>query len=63
MEGFPLSIFESSWWKINDMTPVEALQKYFGFGEFRDGQLEIIEAILRGENAFSFLICCGCFWF
>lgn len=37
------------------MTPVEALQKYFGFGEFRDGQLEIIEAILRGENALAIM--------
>jgi ATP-dependent DNA helicase RecQ len=29
----------------------EALQKYFGFTEFLEGQAEVIEAVLAGENA------------
>src|SRR5205085_7611263 len=27
-----------------------ALQKYFGFSEFREGQAEVIEALVAGEN-------------
>ncbi len=29
---------------------LEALQKYFSFSEFREGQAEVIEALLAGEN-------------
>ena len=29
----------------------EALEKYFGFTEFREGQAEVIEAVLAGDNA------------
>lgn len=32
---------------------LEGLQTHFGYGEFRKGQREIIEAILDGENAFA----------
>jgi ATP-dependent DNA helicase RecQ len=30
---------------------IEALQTYFGFSEFREGQEEVIESILTGENS------------
>ncbi len=33
------------------MNPLDALEKYFGFREFREGQQEIIEAILEGNDA------------
>ncbi len=39
----------------NVKTPYEALQKYFGYTEFRPGQLEIIETILSGENVLGIL--------
>jgi ATP-dependent DNA helicase RecQ len=29
---------------------LDALQKYFGFSEFREGQAEVIEALVAGEN-------------
>jgi ATP-dependent DNA helicase RecQ len=32
-------------------TPLEVLQTRFGFDEFRDGQSEVIETLLRGESA------------
>ena len=32
---------------------LEGLQTHFGYGKFRDGQREIIEAILDGENVFA----------
>ncbi|NUN13903.1 MAG: ATP-dependent DNA helicase RecQ [Myxococcales bacterium] len=37
--------------KINDLpegAPVRALKQYFGFEEFRPGQQEVVEAVLRG---------------
>lgn len=37
------------------MTPQEALKKYFGYNSFRQGQLEIIEAILNKENVLTIL--------
>ncbi len=37
------------------MTPLEALKKYFGYKEFRPGQLEIVEEILNGKNVLSIL--------
>ncbi|MEJ2587682.1 MAG: DNA helicase RecQ [Deltaproteobacteria bacterium] len=32
--------------------PLEVLRKYFGYGDFRENQLEIIEKVLNGEDAF-----------
>ena len=37
------------------MHPLEALKKYFGYKEFRPGQLEIVEEILNGKNVLSIL--------
>ena len=37
------------------MTTFEALNKYFGYNEFRQGQLEIIEEIIQGKNALAVL--------
>ena len=37
------------------MKPKEALLKYFGYNSFRQNQLEIITAILEGENVLSVL--------
>jgi len=37
------------------MKPQEALKKYFGFEKFRQNQLEIIEAILAGNNVVAVL--------
>ncbi len=37
------------------MSPQEALSKYFGYDSFRQNQLEIIEAIIKGDNAISVL--------
>ncbi|RPJ69354.1 MAG: RecQ family ATP-dependent DNA helicase, partial [Desulfobacteraceae bacterium] len=34
------------------MTPTEVLQKYYGFRSFRPHQREIIEGVIRGEDAF-----------
>ena len=34
-----------------DARALEALQTYFGFSEFREGQAEVIEAVLKGENS------------
>lgn len=44
--------------KINnnrDMTPHQALKKYFGFTSFRPGQIEIINSIIDGKNALAVL--------
>lgn len=35
---------------MNFSDPVSALKHYFGFDSFLDGQLEVVEAILRGED-------------
>lgn len=37
------------------MTPEEALEKYFGYKNFRPGQREIINAIINGENVLTVL--------
>ncbi|MFZ1517336.1 MAG: RecQ family ATP-dependent DNA helicase [Ignavibacteriaceae bacterium] len=37
------------------MTTFEALNKYFGYNEFRQGQLEIIDEIIQGKNALAVL--------
>ncbi|HZW39924.1 MAG TPA: RecQ family ATP-dependent DNA helicase [Ignavibacteriaceae bacterium] len=37
------------------MTPLEALEKYFGYTSFRPGQEEIINAIIDGENTIAIL--------
>jgi ATP-dependent DNA helicase RecQ len=37
------------------LEPKEALLKYFGYSSFRQNQLEIITAIIRGENVLSVL--------
>ncbi|MHB1686039.1 MAG: RecQ family ATP-dependent DNA helicase [Ignavibacteriaceae bacterium] len=37
------------------MNPHEALLKFFGFNSFRQNQLEIIQAILNGDNALAVL--------
>jgi ATP-dependent DNA helicase RecQ len=37
------------------MSPQQALLKYFGFNGFRKNQLEIIEAILNGQNVIAVL--------
>ncbi|MHB9013206.1 MAG: RecQ family ATP-dependent DNA helicase [Ignavibacteriaceae bacterium] len=37
------------------MSPQEALSKYFGYDSFRQNQLEIIEAIINGDNALAVL--------
>ncbi len=37
------------------MNKLEALNKYFGFDNFRNGQEEIIESILNGENVLAIL--------
>lgn len=34
-----------------DARALEALQTHFGFSEFREGQAEVIEAVLNGENS------------
>ena len=31
--------------------PLQLLQEYFGFGEFRDGQRQVIDALLEGHSA------------
>jgi len=35
------------------MTAHEALQRYFGYSEFRDGQGEIVEAVLEGHDVLA----------
>ncbi len=37
------------------MNPLEVLKKYFGYNSFRQNQLEIIEAIMQGENILAVL--------
>jgi ATP-dependent DNA helicase RecQ len=37
------------------MQPLEALQKYFGYSEFRPAQGEIVSSILNGENVLAIL--------
>lgn len=37
------------------MTPYKILEKYFGYSEFRPGQLEIINSILGGQNVLAVL--------
>ncbi len=37
------------------LTPKEALKKYFGYDSFRQNQLEIIEAIISGDNVLAVL--------
>ncbi len=37
------------------MTPHQALSKYFGYEEFRQNQLDIIESIIAGENILAVL--------
>jgi ATP-dependent DNA helicase RecQ len=37
------------------MTPKQAIKKYFGYDDFRSGQLEIIENILSGSNLLAVL--------
>ncbi len=37
------------------MSPLEVLQKYWGFNSFRDKQEEIIEAVLAGRDTFALL--------
>ncbi len=37
------------------MTPHQALSKYFGYEEFRQNQLDIIESIIAGENVLAVL--------
>jgi len=36
-------------------TPLEILQKYFGYNSFRSGQEEIINAIISGQNVLAIL--------
>lgn len=37
------------------MKPVEALKKYFGYSQFRSGQKEIIDSIMKGKNVLAVL--------
>jgi len=37
------------------MNRLEVLKKYFGYESFRNGQEEIIESILQGENVLAVL--------
>lgn len=37
------------------MTPQQTLQKYFGYGNFREGQLEIIQAIIHKKPTLAIL--------
>ena len=35
-----------------NMTPQEILRKYYGYRSFRTHQLDIIESVMRGQDAF-----------
>jgi ATP-dependent DNA helicase RecQ len=37
------------------MTPIQALQKFFGYSQFRDGQEKIISSILNGEDTLAIM--------
>jgi ATP-dependent DNA helicase RecQ len=37
------------------MDKYEALKKYFNYDTFRDGQEEIIDSIIKGENTLAIL--------
>lgn len=41
---------DHSLWDKHFETPEEALQSLFGYGQFRDGQKEVIEALLSGRD-------------
>jgi len=38
-----------------NLTPHQALQKYFGYSEFRPGQLPIIQALLTGQDVLALM--------
>lgn len=37
------------------MTPTAVLEKYYGYSSFRPGQLDIIQAVIRGEDTLALL--------
>jgi ATP-dependent DNA helicase RecQ len=37
---------------LQELTPQDILLQYYGYRSFRDHQLEIIETVLRGQDAF-----------
>ena len=37
------------------MSPNEVLKKYWGFDEFREGQLQIIQSVLDGKDTLALL--------
>lgn len=37
------------------MTPSEILKQYFGYDEFREGQVEIIDAVMRGRDVLGIM--------
>ena len=44
----PVSVADTQDETTDELLP--ALQKYFGYADFRDGQREVVEQILNGEN-------------
>ena len=40
---------------IYKVTPQQALQKYWGFNNFRSTQLEVIESVLAGQDTLALL--------
>ena len=47
-EASPVSVDDTQAETTDELLP--ALQKYFGYVDFRDGQREVVEKILNGEN-------------
>src|ERR1700760_3242079 len=50
-----LHICISSHLHIKTMTPIQALQKYFGYSEFRHQQEAIIEHVLNGQDVLTLM--------
>ena len=47
--------FSSAKTEVRIITPTEILKRYFGYDEFREGQLELAMALTRGEDALGIM--------